>query len=822
MKTKSNNPRQARSLTTTLAVAFFGLSALALLISGSLQIVFNIQSQQAALSSRQQLIAQGASKTVSSFILEKFSGLETAVEFSDPVSATLVTQKNIMESLLGLDPAFRQFALFNSRGLQMAQVSRISATLSPQFITLWGSYISDQTVKGEQFISPVYFDEATSEPLMAIAIPVKDDLGDFQGTLMAEVDLKFMWDLVDQLKIGETGYAYVVDNKGTLIAFRDTSRVLQGENLQKMGEVNEFVNNPGQSADKTPGIASYTGLLGTRVVGTYVPVGTPQWAVVTELPWFEAYQSVIQNIEITFTILIVLGILAGLVGVVVARRLAVPLVDLTKTATRIAAGEMELQAIPGGVQEVATLATAFNSMTAQLRDLIGTLEQHVADRTKALSTSADVSRRLSTIMDQQQLVVEVVEQVKSAFNYYHVHIYLLNEASGDLIMAGGTGEAGRLMMASGHKIPKSRGLVGRAASTNTAVLVPDTSVEPQWLPNPLLSETKSEAAIPITLGDQVLGVLDVQHNVKDGLKQEDVDLLQSIANQVAVAVQNARSYAEAQQRGEREALKTSINQKIQSATTVEGALQITARELGRTLGAKDIRVILHAPGWVSSQEKQGKQTEESAESAQNNYKESERLNSANHQFAAAHTKNEALQTAAHILESSVYPALVLSVDDNHLEVAGLTDATAQEILQIHRAVNDLETGWDEVKNLLTGDLVVVEPSTTTDVGQRSTFILPSPLSDFARQMGYQSAAFLPITSGNKLVGIIAIGSIKQILTGEMLQPFTHIVDLLGTTLDKILKVEEKETLPSEQEALTFINPNENDPSKRDNHKDMLS
>ena len=77
-------------------------------------------------------------------------------------------------------------------------------------------------------------------------------------------------------------------------------------------------------------------------------------------------------------------------------------------------------------------------------------------------------------------------------------------------------------------------------------------------------------------------------------------------------------------------------------------------------------------------------------------------------------------------------------------------------------------------------------------------------------------------SGNKLVGIIAIGSIKQILTDVMLQPYTHIVDLLGTSLDKILKVEEKETLPSEQEALAFINQNENDPSKRDNHKDMLS
>jgi GAF domain-containing protein/HAMP domain-containing protein len=819
-KFRINRTRSAQSLATTLATSLFGLSVLVLLISSVAQIGLNIQSQQAALSSRQQSIAQDASKTVSSFVEEKFTRLETAVEFVDPVTAASEVRNTFMESLLGINPAFREFLLVDGQSRQLAKVSRISESLSPQFVGELGPDVLTQTSKGQRFISPIYIDDVTSEPLITIAIPVKNSLGDFQGTLLAEVNLKFMWDLVDQLKVGQTGLAYVVDKQGNLIAYRDTSRVLQGENLKNLPEVKKFMQSSNTN-DSNPATLE-TGILGTQAVNTYSSLGSPNWAVIVELPWQEAYQSVIQATAASVGIILVLAVLAGLVGVYLARRLAVPLVDLTKTATRIAAGEMELQATPGGVQEVAGLATAFNSMTAQLRDLIGTLEQRVTVRTKALATSADVSRRLSTIMDQQQLVVEVVEQVKSAFNYYHVHIYLLNEASGDLIMAGGTGEAGRLMMASGHKIPKSRGLVGRAASTNTAVLVPDTSVEPQWLPNPLLSETKSEAAIPITLGDQVLGVLDVQHNVKDGLKQEDVDLLQSIANQVAVAVQNARSYTDVQKRGEREALKTSINQKIQSATTVEDALQVTARELGRTLGAKDIRVILHAPGWVSSQEKQGKQTEESAESAQNNFKESERLNSANHQFAAAHTKNEALQTAAHILESSAYPALVLSVDDNHLEVAGLTDATAQEILQIHRAVNDLETGWDEVKNLLTGDPVVVEPSTTTDVGQRSTFILPSPLSDFARQMGYQSVAFLPITSGNKLVGIIAIGSIKQILTGEMLQPYTHIVDLLRTTLDKILKVEEKKTPPSEQEALAFINPNENDPSKRNNHKDMLS
>jgi len=207
----------------------------------------------------------------------------------------------------------------------------------------------------------------------------------------------------------------------------------------------------------------------------------------------------------------------------------------------------------------------------------------------------EVSRRLATVTNTRQLATEVVEQVKAAFDYYHAHIYFFDEAGENLVMTGGTGEAGATMLARGHKIPKGRGLVGRAADTNTPVLVPDVTQEVGWLPNPLLSETRAEVAIPISVGSTVFGVLDVQQNVVNGLGEDDVRLLESLAAQTAVSYQNARVFEESRSKTELETLVNTIGQKIQRTASMEETLQTAIRELGQALGATRVIANINRP-----------------------------------------------------------------------------------------------------------------------------------------------------------------------------------------------------------------------------------
>jgi NO-binding membrane sensor protein with MHYT domain/putative methionine-R-sulfoxide reductase with GAF domain len=284
--------------------------------------------------------------------------------------------------------------------------------------------------------------------------------------------------------------------------------------------------------------------------------------------------------------LIGFSILASLValvfGALIFRAIAQPVSRLTQATRQLAAGDFGVRVNLPGTDETSQLALDFNNMARRLQEA----QTEVARRAQALEVSGEVTRHLSTILDEEALVRAVVADLQEAFNYYHAHIYLYDDHQEYLVMRGGTGEAGQTLLANGHKIRRGRGLVGRAADTKAPVLVTDTKQDPNWLPNPLLPETRSELATPILLGDIVLGVIDVQQNTIHGLQALDAELLQLVAGQVAIALQNARTFTASQRRANRETFLNNLNRKLQSATSLERALEIATQELGQTLGAR--------------------------------------------------------------------------------------------------------------------------------------------------------------------------------------------------------------------------------------------
>jgi putative methionine-R-sulfoxide reductase with GAF domain len=262
-----------------------------------------------------------------------------------------------------------------------------------------------------------------------------------------------------------------------------------------------------------------------------------------------------------------------------------PIGILQQGAEQFRQGKWETTIPVSGNDELSSLAETFNQMAGDLAESQVLLEQRVSQRSQSLEISAQVSHNLSSILDLDAFAIAVVEQLQDTFGYYYVQLYLSSDTNESLFLKSATGQAGQKMLIRGHHIEKGRGIVGQAAASKKVVLAPDVAQESRWLSNPLLPETKSEAAVPIISRGRTLGVLDIQHNLLNGIKAEEITLLQSISDQIAIALENARLFDQIQRRANYEALLNRVTQKIQIASSVDQVLQITAQELGKALNA---------------------------------------------------------------------------------------------------------------------------------------------------------------------------------------------------------------------------------------------
>ena len=255
----------------------------------------------------------------------------------------------------------------------------------------------------------------------------------------------------------------------------------------------------------------------------------------------------------------IVGLLGVLIAFLVQRSITQPVADLRQGAEAFRQGQMEADIPAVGADELTLLARTFNQMAAQVRELIGTLEQRVADRTSALeqraaelATAANVGRAAASILDLGALTRQVVELVRDGFDLYYAGLFLIPESqSGEgskfAVLEAGTGEAGRRMKEAGHRLEiGGRSMVGAACARREARIAQSVGAEAVRFDNPLLPDTQSEMALPLVVGTRVLGALDVQSTEPRAFSREDIAVLQLVADQVAVAIANAQLFASAQ------------------------------------------------------------------------------------------------------------------------------------------------------------------------------------------------------------------------------------------------------------------------------------
>ncbi len=274
-----------------------------------------------------------------------------------------------------------------------------------------------------------------------------------------------------------------------------------------------------------------------------------------------AQQQVLNVSLLTFLLIIPITILIGLIlGSMTAR----PLEEISQSAEKIITGDFSQEVNPGAQDEIGELAVSFNKMSGQLRTLIADLEGRVAERTIALTARrqemetlaaqeerrasqlqaiAQVSTIINTVQNTEELLPRITRVISDQFNYYHVGVFLLSEDGRYAVLTASNSEGGQKMLARNHRLQVgAAGIVGYVTGTGVPRIALDVGDDAYFFDNPDLPDTRSEIAVPLRLGKKIIGALDVQSEKAAAFSQTDVELLSVLADQVSVALENARSF----------------------------------------------------------------------------------------------------------------------------------------------------------------------------------------------------------------------------------------------------------------------------------------
>ncbi len=440
--------------------------------------------------------------------------------------------------------------------------------------------------RGAIFIGQPEYDESSATYASVIGLPLyAHGTRYLVGVMRTTFQLAQIADVLSAARVGQTGQVDLLLPNNTFL--HSTAAITAPASFlaalsTSTGPIVEA------DLDTTPSLAAIAPIRSTDT-DEGPSIARLNWRIVTHQSRAEISAPVDAHAK---SVLIVSVLIAGLMAgaaLGTAQVLAGPITRLTTVAAKVKGGDLSAQAAIETNDEIGALAAAFNSMTAQLRGLISSLEERVKARTEQVRASADVGRAASSILDVNQLVRQAVSLITERFGFYYAAVFTLDAAGEYAVLRDATGEAGRILKERGHRLAvDNKSMVGATILTRRARIALDVGKEAIRFANPLLPNTRSEIALPLIAGQRVIGALDVQSEQSAAFDDTSAEVLQTMADQIAVALQNAELFDRSEQQARTLTVLNKMSRELALATTFERIAHITAQTVTQLVGTSHI------------------------------------------------------------------------------------------------------------------------------------------------------------------------------------------------------------------------------------------
>ena len=566
----------------------------ALLLSGGVSTYFTYQENKAALATLQHEKALAAAARIEQYVGQIEQQLAYAA--LPQLDAGDVELRRIeFLKLLRQAPEVTDIAQIDAAGREQIAVSRLGMDNINSGKDRSAEPAFQNARKGRAWYGPVYFRKET-EPYMTIALRSGSDKG---PVTVAEVNLKFIWDVVSRIKIGEKGKAYVVDGSGFLIADPDIGLVLRKTSLSQLPHVKAALR--AQSSDELAMVS--TDLAGTAVLTAMAPIESLRWDVFVEQPVAEVYAKLNASIVRTGLLLLVGLVISAVAAFVLARGMVRPIRTLEEGAERIGAGNLDQKIDVHTGDELEALADRFNRMTAQLRESYAGLERKVEERTHELKNSLDQQTAISEILrvisssptDVQPVLDAVAERAAHLCDSPYARVVLID---GDELRGAAhfstDGSIGALLPTA----LKRTSINGRAVLDRQTIHIADVlplfdTEYPDARENAVPQGVRAALAVPLVRESTAYGSIFIFRRQPGLFAPDQVALVETFARQAAIAIDNVRLFNETKSSLEQQTAISEVLRVISSSPgDVKPMLDAVAERALKLCEAKESGIFL--------------------------------------------------------------------------------------------------------------------------------------------------------------------------------------------------------------------------------------